>query len=123
MLKRPISTATGRTRKLLRAKPAPDATPHAGRPTSSDAASSPVSSSPPPTSLLDNVDLSKLGPVLKRLQQNPELAYLLASIKKGLASAIRQGVQLDKGSVVAALKQQLENNPTLLAAIRDYRGA
>ena len=120
-LKRPTSTATSRSIKRLRTKPPPAELDSAVLPPPSDEDSDLENSSPPQTSLLDSVDLSKLGPILERLKQDPALAYLLSAIKKGLARAISQGAQLDKDAVLAELKEQLLANPTLLAAIRAYK--
>jgi len=87
---------------------------------SRDAGSAPANSSPPPTSLLDNVDLSKLELILKKLKGNPEVAYVLASLRKGLARSDLS--QISKEELVMQVRRALESSPTILKAIADYRG-
>jgi len=57
--------------------------------------------------------------VLKKLKANPEVAYVLASLKKGLARADLSAV--DRAELIQQVKQALENSPTILKAIREYR--
>jgi hypothetical protein len=70
--------------------------------------------------LLDSVDLSKLQKVLVKLKKDPEVAYVLASLKKGLAGADLSSE--NKAQLVAEIRAALEASPTILRAIAEYRG-
>jgi hypothetical protein len=90
------------------------------QPNNATAPSGAASLSPLLTSSLDNADLSKLGPILKKIKGNPEVAYLLGQLKKGLTKGGVFGE--DRASLVRAIKAALLRSPTILEAVRQYRG-
>lgn len=96
--------------------PLPSPTPSAGSVAESQSPAvgdSPVSS----TSSLDR----KLQAVLKNLRSNPEVAYVLASVKKGLANAGTLSDE-EKQRLLLEVQRALEQSPSILQALREYRG-
>ena len=83
-----------------------------------------MSESPLPLSedSLNNLS-ERLAAVVKNLRGNPEVAYVIGSIKKGLA-----GVDLtsltpeDRQVLLQKIKRLLEQSPTVLRALAEYRG-
>ena len=78
-----------------------------------------------PTS--DSTPLSTSSPeallaVLKELKSNPEVAYVLASVKKGLAGAATLSPE-QKQQLLLEVQRALEQSPTILKALREYRGS
>lgn len=93
------------------------------RSVSDNAGSSVASPSPPSDSPLSSVNLQdpKLLAVLKQLKTNPEVAYVLASVKKGLARAGTLSPE-ERQQLLREVQQALEQSPTILRALREYRG-
>lgn len=90
-----------------------------------DVDSSVESSSPPPVSepSPDNslaLDEGLLA-VLKHLKSDPEVAYVLASVRKGIANAGTLSPE-EKARILADVQQALEQSPSVLRALREYRG-
>ena len=66
---------------------------------------------------------SGLQALLAHLQTNPEVAYVLGSIKKGLAGVDVAGLsEEDKLELLAKVKEVLQRSPSVLKALRTYRG-
>lgn len=83
------------------------------------ASQSPAVADSPPSST-SSLDQGLLA-VLKNLRSNPEVAYVLASVKKGLAHAGTLSDE-EKQRLLAEVQQALERSPSILQALREYRG-
>lgn len=89
-------------------------------PMPSSVRSDPASSSQPPTSSPGSVDLSRLEKVVRKLRKDPGVAYVLASLKQGLTKAKLHGTLRE--NLLREVEQLLQQSPTLLKAIKEYRG-
>jgi hypothetical protein len=71
-----------------------------------------------PVSLANStqVDLSKMQAVLKKFKSNPDVAYVLASLRKGLSHSGVVDPQL-----VEQVKAVLQRSPTILRALAEYK--
>jgi hypothetical protein len=71
---------------------------------------------------LDNLEVG-LQSLLKHLHGNPEVAYVIGSIKKGLAGVDVAALSPEeKQSLLDKVQQLLEESPTVLQALREFRG-
>lgn len=83
-----------------------------------------MSESPIPASedSLDNL-AGNLQTVLKNLRGNPEVAYVIGSIKKGLSGVdVAALTPEEKQLLLQKIQQMLEQSPTVLRALAEYRG-
>lgn len=101
------------------------APPPQGQP-SPDAGSSAVSPSPPQEGLEGSSGNSLergLQSVMRHLYSNPEVAYVLGSIKKGLAEVdVAALSEADKQALLDEIREALERSPSVLQALAEFRG-
>jgi surface antigen len=59
---------------------------------------------------------------MQHLYSNPEVAYVLGSIKKGLSQVdVAALSEEDKAQLLAEIQEALERSPTVLQALAEFR--
>lgn len=62
--------------------------------------------------------------VMQHLYSNPEVAYVIGSIKKGLAGIdVAALSQEEKDKLLQEITDALERSPSVLAALKEFRGS
>jgi hypothetical protein len=72
----------------------------------------------------DQQDLTRgLATILAHLKGDPAVAYVLASLRKGLAAAGVEGLPPEeKERLIQEVKLALQRNPSVLRALQEYAG-